>query len=114
MARYQSTGELPVINQSAPQYLDVSAAADFQTSMEFVAGAQTLFQEMPSAIRNRFGNDPREFLDFCSQEKNRPELAEMGLLKEQTPQLIPTSIPLSQTQPAPSTQAEPFVLEKSS
>ncbi|AXH77820.1 MAG: internal scaffolding protein [Microviridae sp.] len=113
MARYQSTGQIPVINQTAPQYLDVSAGADFQSSMEFVAGAQTLFQEMPSSIRNRFGNDPREFLDFCSQEKNRPELAEMGLLKEQMPQLIPTPQQTKQIQPEAAKQAADFSLEKS-
>lgn len=81
MGRYMSTGEMPVINQQAPQYLDVSGL-DYQHAMEFVAGAQSLFNEMPSDIRNRFGNDPALFLDFCNDEKNRPEMAEMGLLSD--------------------------------
>jgi len=80
MRRYQSTGEMPVLNQRAPQYLDATGF-DYQQAMEFVAGAKTLFGELPSDLRNRFGNDPAAFLDFCSQEKNRPEMAEMGLLK---------------------------------
>lgn len=80
LSRYQSTGEIPNLNERAPQYLDATGY-DFQTHMDFIAGAKTLFQEMPSAIRNRFDNDPAKFLDFTSQEKNRPEMAEMGLLK---------------------------------
>jgi len=104
MKRYELTGELPNIAQAAPQYLDVSSASQFQESMEFVAGAKTLFGEMPSSIRNRFDNDPYQFLDFCSQEKNRPELAEMGLLNVKPPQPIPTPQPLPQTSPAATTQ----------
>lgn len=81
MNRYLSTGEMPVINQQAPQYLDVTGL-DYQNAMEFVAGAQSLFNELPSLVRNKFANDPRLFLDFVSDEKNRPEMAEMGLLSD--------------------------------
>lgn len=88
MARYLATGELPNINALPPQYLDVTAL-DFQEHQNFIAGANSLFQELPSAIRSRFGNSPAEFLDFCSHEKNRPELAEMGLLRPITEPVIP-------------------------
>ncbi|AXH73798.1 MAG: internal scaffolding protein [Microviridae sp.] len=99
MSRYLATGELPNLNEAAPQYLDVSAV-EFQKSMEFIAGANTLFQELPSAIRNRFQNDPAAFLDFCSHEKNRPELAAMGLLRDEIPSPIPTPIEIKQTSPS--------------
>jgi len=78
--RYQSTGQIPNLNEREPQYLDATGY-DFQTQMEFVAGARSLFQELPSAIRNRFQNDPAQFLDFTSKESNREEMAQMGLLK---------------------------------
>lgn len=81
--RYMSTGELPVLNERSPQYLDVTASCNFQESMQYVAEAQSLFNELPSSIRNRFNNNPAEFLSFCSNEKNHRELAEMGLLKPQ-------------------------------
>lgn len=80
MSHYKRTGEIPNLNERAPQYLDVSGA-DFQQAMDFVAGAKSMFHEMPAHIRSRFENNPALFLDFCSQEKNRPEMAEMGLLK---------------------------------
>jgi len=79
MGRYLTSGEMPLINQQAPQYLDVTGY-DYQSAMELVAGAQSLFEEIPSDIRNRFQNDPAQFLDFCSNPKNREEMAEMGLL----------------------------------
>lgn len=93
MNRYIATGELPNIAERAPQYLDVTGL-EFQSSMDFIAGAKTLFHEMPSAIRTRFENDPAQFLDFCSHEKNRPELAEMGLLRPIVPPVIPNPIPV--------------------
>lgn len=111
LSRYMSTGEIPNLNERAPQYLDVTGM-DFQTHMEFVAGAQTLFQELPSAIRNRFSNSPAEFLDFCSQEKNRPEMAEMGLLKPPAEWATPPTPPAAPAAPeapaaAPAAPAAP-------
>jgi len=80
MSKYQSSGELPNLNEREPQYLDATGY-DYQEHMNFIAGANSLFQELPSWIRNRFDNDPAKFLDFTSQESNRSEMAEMGLLK---------------------------------
>lgn len=81
MARYQSTGEMPVINQVAPQYLELDQT-DFQQAMEVVAGAQSLFSELPSALRTRFNNDPGQFLAFTSDPANMPEMRKLGMLKD--------------------------------
>lgn len=89
MGRYLRTGILPeTLNQLNAQYGDVSDV-DFQSAMELVAGAQTLFNELPSSIRNRFQNDPGQFLAFTSDPKNRPEMAEMGLLAPNASTVIP-------------------------
>jgi len=79
MARYIRTGELPHVNTIAPQYFEASGV-DFQTHMQAIAEAKSLFAQLPSAIRNRFYNDPGQFVDFCSEPANRTELAHMGLL----------------------------------
>lgn len=105
MARYQSTGELPNINQLPPQYLDVTNV-DFQEHQNFIAGAFSMFNELPSAIRARFDNKPGEFLEFCSHEKNRPELAEMGLLRPIADPVIPMHTPNLSTAQNGSNQAE--------
>lgn len=87
MARYQSTGELPVLNGTQGQWLDVTEM-DFQNHMNFLLEAQQLFDDLPSAIRDRFGNDPGAFLGFCSDPDNRPELARMGLLTPESTEAI--------------------------
>ena len=80
MSRYQSTGVLPDLAQTAPQYLDASGF-DFQASMDYIANAHTLFHELPSSVRTKFGNDTASFMEFVSNPNNRSEMAQMGLLR---------------------------------
>jgi len=108
MSQYLHTGEFFHINEAAPQYLDCTGA-DFRAQMDYVAGAFTMFEELPSNIRTKFNNDPAEFLDFCSHEKNRPELAEMGLLSPEATERFNTSIA---PKAAPTPPTEPPVGDK--
>lgn len=105
MARYMRTGELPHVNLIAPQYFE-AAGVDFQTHMLAVAQAKSLFAQLPSEIRNRFYNDPGQFVDFCSEPSNRVELAHMGLLSpEATRSVLNPTPPLAtapKAAPAPS------------
>lgn len=107
MRRYQSTGELPVLNQGNAQFLDVSSSLVFQDSMNFIADAQSMFNQLPSFIRDRFYNDPGQFLDFCSNESNRTELAQMGLLTPEATQAalnpVPPASPTAATPKTPET-----------
>lgn len=95
MARYQSTGEMPVLNEMPGQWLDVTEM-DFQRHMDFIIDAQNLFDDLPSDLRDRFGNDPGAFLGFCSDEKNRDEMARLGLLNERATEAV-----LRPPEPAP-------------
>jgi len=79
MAKYLSTGQLPQLNLGNPQYEDTTGY-DFQEAAQLVAQAKSLFQELPSSLRQRFENSPAQFLNFTSNPNNRVELAEMGLL----------------------------------
>jgi len=85
MARYQSTGEMPVLNQVAPQYLDASNGFDFQAMHDQVIEARDLFMELPSILRNRFANDPALFLEYVADPQNEPEMRKLGLLKGEVP-----------------------------
>jgi len=104
MSQYQFTGELPNLNERAPQYLDATNF-DFAEAMNEIAEAQSLFQDLPSAIRNKFENSPAKFLEFCSQEKNRPELDEMGLLRPLEERTVPYPIPDPSKAPSASPNA---------
>lgn len=101
MGRYMRTGELPMLNVSYPQYLDCSGM-DFENHMQFISGAQSMFNELPSDIRNRFKNDPAAFLDFCSDENNRPQLAEMGLLSADAARAVFNAMKEAKNAPAAS------------
>lgn len=58
---------------------------DFQEAMEKVTKAKTEFLKLPSAIRDRFDNNPAKFLDFAHNPDNLDEMNKMGLIKV-TPQ----------------------------
>ncbi|AXH77979.1 MAG: internal scaffolding protein [Microviridae sp.] len=79
MARYIKTGVLDFVNKNAASYGDITGI-DFQTSMDTVAKAKTMFDQLPAELREQFDNNPGFFCDFVSNEENLPEMAEMGLL----------------------------------
>lgn len=97
MARYQSTGEMPVLNVVAPQYLDVTEGFDFQSMQDQVIEARSLFMQLPSLLRNRFANDPAEFLAYVADPSNHEEMFKLGLLKrtDAGSQAQPVSLPTS-------------------
>lgn len=82
MARYQSTGEMPALNEVAPQYLDASEGFDFQSMQDKVLEARALFQQLPSRLRNRFGNEPQLFLEYVRDPGNLAEMRELGLVRD--------------------------------
>lgn len=88
MAKYARTGAINHFNTHQGSYGDATGH-DFQTSMNIVIDAQNMFDELPSNIRNRFENEPAQFLDFVNDEANKSEMAELGLLNPspETPDL---------------------------
>lgn len=77
--RFGLTGELPQ-NVRAPQYGDFSDALDYRSALDAVMAANESFMAMPAEVRKRFGNDPAEFVDFCSNPANRDEAIRLGLV----------------------------------
>ena len=78
LKRYKQTGVLQHITDVKKRFADVTGE-DFHHYMTIVAEAETLFEEQPSEIRNRFKNDPGAFLDFVHDPENAKELVEMNL-----------------------------------
>ena len=68
-----------------------------QEGMYQVAESKSLFNELPSKIRDRFDNNPVKLLEFLGNEKNREEAIALGLVNKP---VIDTSIP-----PTPATDA---------
>ncbi|AXH75847.1 MAG: internal scaffolding protein [Microviridae sp.] len=79
MARYEKTGELPVSNLS-PLYGDFTLLPDYMEAQNLIVSAREHFDSLPSKIRDRFHNDPAQFLAFCDDPENAPEMRLLGLL----------------------------------
>jgi len=58
-----------------------ATSIDYHAAQNIITTANTMFEELPSDIRNQFDNDPAIFLDFTSNESNHEQMVEMGLAK---------------------------------
>jgi len=75
--RYTTSNQpLPSIN---PEDFKDSTAISFHEAMNMVTNAQQQFEQLPSETRNRFNNDPGQFIDAVN---NAEQLAEMQKNKE--------------------------------
>lgn len=77
--RFHLTGELPD-GISVPDYGDFSDVTDFHSAMNVVAKAKEGFETLPAVLRSKFHNDPAEFMEFVSDDKNREEAEKIGLV----------------------------------
>lgn len=100
MARFERTGVLDFTNEFEPRYGDATAL-DYQTSLNIVINAQTMFDAMPAALRLRFGNDPQEFLAFVDDPRNVEESIKLGLRVVPVVSPDPTPIPVVLVPSAP-------------
>jgi len=78
LKKYQKTGAIDHVNKHEASY-GYASSDDFTASMAIVAKGETMFNDLPSSIRNKFENDPAQFLDFVQDEKNIKEMQELGL-----------------------------------
>ncbi|AZL82783.1 internal scaffolding protein [Apis mellifera associated microvirus 5] len=81
LERFKVTGQLPQ-GVRLPTYGDFTGVTDFRQANEAIRHANESFMDLPANIRARFQNDPVEFVEFCSDKENLPELRKMGLAPE--------------------------------
>jgi hypothetical protein len=61
-----------------------------------VANANSMFEGLPSEIRNQFANDPAKFISFMDDENNNEQMYEMGLKQRPIPEpIVSQSEPIS-------------------
>ena len=69
-------------NKNQPLFDDFTNLGNYQESLDTVARAKSLFEELPSSLRNRFENNPQKLIDFVSDpEKNYDEGVKLGIFK---------------------------------
>lgn len=72
IARYEVTGMLvdPLTPVSrTPQFGDFSDMPSYQEAQNVLVAAQNAFMDLPSDIREQFGNDPAKYFDFVQSLK---------------------------------------------
>ena len=79
--RFGLTGQLPS-DIRMPLNGDFTNVPDFRTAMDMIVAARESFEAMPADVRSRFHNDAAEFVDFCSDPKNRDEAIKLGLVEK--------------------------------
>ena len=79
LAKYQKTGAIAHVNKHGAEY-GFATSLDFTGAMLLIKQAQNMFDGLPSSIRNRFANDPAQFLDFVQDANNEKEMRTLGLL----------------------------------
>lgn len=77
-------------------FADLPDPFEYQDGLNIVIQAEASFNALPSALRNRFENDPKQFLDFMSDPANQDEMIKLGLATDKRP-------PPSTEPPVPST-----------
>lgn len=55
------------------------SADEYQNAVYKLASAKSMFEELPSKLRQRFHNDPKEMLEFLDDTKNDDEAIKLGL-----------------------------------
>lgn len=88
---------------NAGQYMDVSDVPDYHDAQNAVVTAEKMFLDLPAKVRDRFKNDPGQFLEFATDPSNVDELVKMGLAtKVHKPgELIETPPPKREEPPVP-------------
>lgn len=116
LRNYHKTGVLNHVNKHQAQYGEITSI-DLHEALNTTTKAQSMFEELPSKLRNKFKNDPAQFLDFVQDPKNNSEAADLGLVSR-----IPKINPPAKNEGSPESnagsggdaQASPKVEKKSS
>ena len=94
LRQFNITGLLPEAPLS-PRYGDFTGIGDYHSALNAVIAAEDQFMALPANIRARFENDPAQLIDFLSDENNRSEAEQLGLLE--VPKAESTVTPLDVT-----------------
>ena len=86
---YDKTGLVQHVNQAKAMYGDFTEVNEYQESLNLVLRAQASFDELPSAIRRRFANDPGAFMEFVTNPENLDEMIKLGLANPPDPEPTP-------------------------
>lgn len=109
MKRFSSTGIDPMSAYYSAQFGDATKATSFMEATLLVQEASNAFVSLPSAVRERFKNDPGKLLEFLGDEKNYDEALSLGLVEKKEFSPVPT--PIAEAEPPQGAAQQPSVVE---
>lgn len=77
--QYDKRGLITHVSKIEAKYGDLSGL-DFKHMQDTICNAKKMFEELPSKIRNRFKNDPKELIEFMDDPENREEAIQLGII----------------------------------
>lgn len=91
---FSATGMMRHVSAKAAQgaYQDLPDPMDFQESLAVVEQAAASFMTLPAKVRDRFRNEPAEFLAFMADEANKDEMVTLGLREVPLPPPPPVKV----------------------
>lgn len=81
LRQYSPAGLAQLIaeNQARGSYADLPDSLDYQEALNTVLEGEKAFATLPARVRDRFHNNPHEFLEFMANADNQEEAIRLGL-----------------------------------
>jgi len=89
MRKYTKTGLVTHVQKHMGNYDDLVDVPTYHDALNKVLDANESFETLPSSVRNRFNNNPAEFIDFVGDPSNESEMRDLGLLPDLPVQVEP-------------------------
>lgn len=86
LKRYEKHGILPDLIKENPRYGDFSEVPTYQDALNTIHIAETQFMALPASTRQKFSNNPAQFLEFVHNPANIEEMVKLGLATAPKPQ----------------------------
>ncbi len=112
MAKFEKTGFLDHTAKIPPEFAEYVLPQTLQEAMNVTVKANTMFEELPPEVRNKFLNDPVLLMDFVTNPENESEAIELGLLPPEPSGTAKSEEEVDVGGPDPATATEPTEVTK--
>lgn len=85
MKKYHATREITHLNNRQGKYADITNAQEYFEATKTITEANQAFEQLPSHVRKRFGNDPSALLEFIHNPDNYDEGVKLGIFDPKIP-----------------------------
>lgn len=93
MRKYEKTGVIKHNAAFEGQYMDMTGALDYTDAQNLIAEGKSMFETVPSGIRQDFDNDSSKFVDFMQDENNRSQIEAYGFTTTHLPPVVEQEAP---------------------